>query len=109
MPFHLYVKPDGSADISEYKLNLELGPFRGYQYLGESETKPDVDGKKYVNTRWEWGSVEPEYVWQRRAAYPPPRELLQALWQAMHAGLLPMFPGFYDKIKEVNDRFPPTR
>jgi len=107
MAFHLYVKPDGRADISEYKLNLTAGPFQGYQYLGEFDKKPDVDGKKYVNTRWVYGGVEPEYVWERRYAYPPVSELIQALWQAMHAGVLPKVSGFYDRIKEVNDRYPP--
>jgi hypothetical protein len=107
MAYHIYVKPDGFASIVGYQLDLTLPPFAGYRYLGDSDVKPDIDGKKYINGGWGWGGSEPQYVQQRREAYPRTPELIQALWQAMDAGILPKVEGFYDKIKEVNDRFPP--
>jgi hypothetical protein len=105
MPFYIYVKPDGFPDITDYELNLELFP--GYRYLGVNAEKPDFGNKKYVNGMWVWGGSEPEYLSQRAQAYPNVGALVLALWQAMDAGVLPKVEGFYDKIKEVNDRFPP--
>src|SRR6478736_5725329 len=61
--YHLYVKPSGFADISDYPLNLEFFP--DYAYLGEFSAKPDVDGRKYVNGAWVWGGTEPEFVRKR--------------------------------------------
>lgn len=102
--YHLYVKPSGFADISDYPLNLEFFP--DYVYLGEFSAKPDVDGRKYVGGAWVWGGSEPEFVRKRKRAYPKTNELIQALWRAMDQGILPKVPGFYDKIDEANKRFP---
>jgi hypothetical protein len=105
MTFHLYVKPDGFPDILPYELKLDSGLYPGYRYLGESAEKPDVGFKKYVNGQWVWGGSEPEYISKRRKAYPT-LDLLLALWQAMDDGILPKVAGFYDRIDEVNKRFP---
>ncbi|MNI39316.1 hypothetical protein D3C73_934960 [compost metagenome] len=43
---------------------------------------------------------------RRREEYPDITEQLDALWHAMESGQLPKIPGFYDKIKEVKDRYP---
>ena len=105
MAHYLYAKPDGEPDITEYKLNLALFP--GYVYLGASGDRPDVGGRKWDGKKWIWGGSKPEYLAQRDMAYPNKQDLLLALWRAMDEGLLPKVPGFYDTIKEVNDRFPP--
>jgi hypothetical protein len=105
MAYHVYVKDDGFSSVTDHE--LDLNEFPGWRYLGATDTKPDVDGKKWLNGRWIWGGSEPEYIRERERAYPH-GALLLALWQAMDTGLLPKVPGFYDKIKEVNDRFPPT-
>jgi hypothetical protein len=104
MAYHLYVKPGGFADISEYPLSLDIFP--DYAYLGEFAAKPDVDGKRYVDGAWVRGDREPEHLENRRKAYPKTNELIQALWRAMDQGILPKVPGFYDKIDEANKRFP---
>lgn len=105
MPYHLYVKPDGYPDVTEFKYGLELLP--GYRYVGEFAERPtEFDGRKYVNGRWVWGGSEPEYVFQRDRAFPRVKELLEALFWAMDRGELPKVSGFYDRIKAVHDRFP---
>jgi len=104
MTYHVYVKPDGFADVSEYALHLPIFP--GYVYLGEVADKPDLAGKKYVNGAWVWGFGEPEYESKRRKAYPSKDKLIQALWQAMDDGILPKVAGFYDEIADVRKRFP---
>jgi hypothetical protein len=104
MAYHLYVKPSGFADVSEYPLSLDVFP--DYAYLGEFPTMPDVGGKRYVDGAWVRGSKVPEHVERRQRAYPKLDELIQALWHAMDQGILPKVPGFYDKIDEANKRFP---
>jgi hypothetical protein len=106
MAYHLYVKPDGYADITEFKVDPALLP--GYTYVGEITDKAKYDSKRLVNGEWVWGGSEPEFVWRRDHAFPNHMELFRALWRAMDGGLLPKVPGFYDTIKEVNERFPPT-
>jgi hypothetical protein len=106
MAYHLYVRPDGYPSITEYELDLKVPVFKGYRHLGASEEKPDVEGKKYVNGKWETVRSEPEYVTNRRYGYPPAMELFDALWKAMEKGDLPKVPGFYDRIDALYKRFP---
>lgn len=42
-----------------------------------------------------------DYREQRAMAYPSMMDQLDAIWQAMDAGLLPKVTGFYDKIAAV--------
>ncbi len=42
----------------------------------------------------------------RADTYPPIEEQLDALWHAMEQGELPRVKGFYDRIKEVKERYP---
>jgi hypothetical protein len=109
MTYYLYVKENGYGRVSDYPLNLGLQSFAGYTFVGATEEKLDVDAKRYVDGTWVGDSnVAPEYLVRRQAGYPSGVELCLALWKAMDAGMLPKVPGFYDKIKEVNDRFPPS-
>ena len=48
----------------------------------------------------------PDAIEQRREAYPPIGDQLDALWHAMDAGVLPKVAGFYDRISEVKVKFP---
>lgn len=108
MLYHIYIKDNGCAAIMESMIDLNLFP--GYQYFGVSEDRFYFEGKQHVNGQWvPIGSDEPEYQKMRRFSYPTTVVLLQALWQAMDTGVLPKVPGFYDKMKEVNDQFPPPK
>jgi hypothetical protein len=108
MTYHLYIKPDGYADVTEHKLGEGAIP-DGYTYFGEVADRAAFASKRYVDGKWGWGGGgAPEFVWQRDHAFPNHMELFRALWRAMDGGMLPKIPGFYDVIKEVNERFPPT-
>jgi hypothetical protein len=102
----IYVKDDGYAAIMDFE--IDLGQYPGYSFFGVSDDKRYFDGKKYVGGQWVSGDPEPEYQKMRHFSYPNAEALFLALWLAMDTGVLPKVPGFYDKIKEVNDRFPPT-
>ena len=106
MTYHLYVRPDGYSTVTDFELPLGSGPCVGYTYLGASETRPDVDGKRYINGEWVRELHEPEYVTNRRYGFPPAMDLFNALWKAMDKGDLPKVPGFYDRIDAVYKRFP---
>lgn len=49
---------------------------------------------------------EPDYVRQRRAAYPTLQAQLEMLWDAMDAGTVPKAEPFYGVLKAVKTRFP---
>jgi hypothetical protein len=103
--YYIYIKPDGYPAIMDCEIKLELFP--GYQFFGVTEDHLYFRDKMYVGGQWVSSDTEPQYLKMRRYSYPPGEELMQALWRAMDAGVLPKVPGFYDKIDEVNKRFPP--
>lgn len=63
-----------------------------------------VDGKRVEFTP---APPRPLPVEARRArAYPPIGDQLDDLWHAMHDGILPMVPAFYDPIAAVKTAHP---
>lgn len=51
----------------------------------------------------------PDHAPLRQAAYPNLAEQLDALWHAMDRGEMPKVQGFYDRIKEVKERYPKAK
>ncbi len=105
MTYYLYRKPDGRPDISQHELPPEMIP--GYTLVRTTKDKPDVYGKRF-NDQNELvrDSDVPEYVEQRRAAYPSTVDQLDALWHAMDDGVLPIVEPFYSDIKAVKEQYP---
>ena len=101
----VYIKDNGYPSIMDHE--IDLSQFPGYKFFGMSDDKLYFNDKKYVDGKWVSADPEPEYLKMRRFSYPSLDQLVMALWQAMDVGVLPKVSGFYDKVKEVNDRFPP--
>lgn len=48
------------------------------------------------------------YHEKRQLSYPPVREQLDMLWHAIDSGTLDTNSDFYQKLKQVKDRYPKT-
>lgn len=46
------------------------------------------------------------YAQRRKKEYPSLEEQLDYLWHAMDKGELPKVSGFYDRIKDIKDKYP---
>lgn len=104
MTYYLYVQPDGHPDVLDYELQLKLFP--GYVFLGESEERPDVHGKRYVDGQWVKVNQTPQYALDRRAEYPSMGDQLDALWHAMNNGMIPKIEPMYSDILAVKQAYP---
>lgn len=104
MTYYIYNKPCGNPYISTELLGNN--PITsGYTLIYESEEKPDLRSKRYINGQWVDISP-PEYIDQRKMEYPKMSDQLDMLWHAMNDGLLPKAEPFYTSIKTVKDKYP---
>lgn len=104
MTYYIYVKPCGNPYIST-ELLVDNPLAAGYTLIYESEKKPDLRSKRYVNGQW-IDIAPPEYIEQRKMEYPKMSDQLDMLWHAMNDGLLPKAEPFYTSIKTVKDKYP---
>ncbi|MCK4784634.1 MAG: hypothetical protein KAV87_12850 [Desulfobacteraceae bacterium] len=51
-------------------------------------------------------AFENTYRYKRSVEYPPGGDQFDMLWHSMHSGEIPKSKEFYDKVKEVKDKFP---
>ncbi len=82
MTYYLYRKQDGRPDLKDYPLNLGL--FDGYKLMWSGARPPNIQGMIFSGDVLVRDLREPEWLTSRKAAYPPIRDLADALvWQSM--------------------------
>jgi hypothetical protein len=105
MSYFLYKKNDNTPDLSPFKLELEIFP--DYTFIGEYETAPNVYGKVFDESNNLVSNRDyPEYIDQRKYAYPEIGDQLDMLWHAMDDGLIPKIEPMYSEIKAVKEQYP---
>tara|TARA_B110000211_G_scaffold207569_1_gene243450 strand:- start:1641 stop:2021 length:381 start_codon:yes stop_codon:yes gene_type:complete len=79
------------------------------ELVEETEIDPKFVGNEiWVDGGWKSIDVSPEYRRLRKADYPSVEEQLDALWHAMDDGSTVKAEAFYERIKNVKDRYPKT-
>ena len=106
MTYYLYAGPGGHPDITTYELNEELFP--GHTLIETSEEPIFLPGTKYVDGQWINEDPTPQYVYDRKTAYPTFGDQLDMLWHAMDDGLIPKIEPLYSEIKAVKEAHPKT-
>lgn len=107
MTWYLYKQPSGDTDLTDYELNLDMFP--GYELVSTSANKPDIQGKRFnESNELVKADPTPEYVYDRKSAYPALGDQMDALWHAMNNGVLPKVEPFYSDIKAVKEQYPKT-
>jgi len=103
-PFYLYAQPNGIPDVSPYELQLALFP--GYTFVGKYDTRPNVDGKLFLDGEFRTPGLP--YSMQRAQAYPAIGDQLDALWKLI--GTATDLPAetrdMLTKIQEVKNAYP---
>lgn len=104
MTYYLYIQPGGTPDITNYELNLDLFP--GYELYSTSDVPIHLPGTRYVDGQWINEDPTPQYVYDRKAAYPTLGDQMDMLWHAMDAGVIPKVEPMYSQIKAVKEQYP---
>lgn len=104
MSYFVYNKGDGYIDVVDYELPAELFP--GYELIEKTETPPSTHFTRWVDGQYVEDHPIPQYVRDRRSAYPTFGDQLDMLWHAMDDGVIPKIEPMYSEIKAVKEQFP---
>lgn len=105
MPYYLYsIAPNGIPQVTDFQVDPVLFP--EHTLVGTYQQKPEIDGKQFINGQLVAAGNDPEYVRNRRGAYPALGDQLDALWHAMDSGQLPKVEPMYSQVKAVKVRYP---
>lgn len=66
--YYTYLKPDGTADVTTYRLPSAAA--NGYVLVGESTVRPKLDGMKWHEGRWAPGRPDLQYIIDRKRRTP---------------------------------------
>lgn len=105
MSYFLYKKHDNTPSLSTHRLDLDIFP--NYRFIGEYEQAPNIYGKVFDESDNLVDDRDyPEYIDQRRYAYPVLGDQMDMIWHAMDDGLIPKIEPLYSEIKAVKDQYP---
>jgi len=106
--YYVFRTPDGRPRVSHTidEPNLTSIPL---ELVETTEEDPKFTGNEiWINGEWEVIEPCPPYRKLRADSYPPIEDQLDDLWRAMDEGLLPKAGRFYDRIKDVKDKYAKT-
>jgi hypothetical protein len=106
--FYIFKTPDNRPRVSTYEGENDLTEL-DLELVGTSDTEPQFTGREFwIDGGWKLLDLTPAYLGERKVAYPPIQDQLDALWHAMDAGVLPIVEDFYTPLKQVKDSHPKT-
>jgi hypothetical protein len=108
MTHYIFKTQDGRPRVSLNKNEPDITDVP-LTLVGESEEDPRFDGNEFwIDGEWKTLELVSKYKGQRAILYPSIEDQLDDLWHAMDAGAIPKAKVFYDRLKEVKDRYPKT-